>query len=91
MAITKSAKKAFRQSLKRKALNDWRRSLIKRAIRNFKKAIQSKNKEEAEKWLVQIYKQVDKAAKRFLHKNRASRIKSRYSKIFAQHFSEQKS
>jgi len=87
MPVTKSAKRALRKSLRRKALNDWRRELIRQAIKNFKKAIEAKNQQEAQKWLSQIYKQVDKAAKRFLHKNKAARLKQRYSKIFHRTFS----
>lgn len=81
MPVTKSAKRAFRKSLRRKALNDWRRNLIKQAVKNFKKAIKAQNKEEAQKWLRQIYKQVDKAAKRFFYKNKANRLKARYAKL----------
>lgn len=83
MPVTKSAKRALRKSLRRKALNDWRRNLIKQAIRNFKKALKHNNQVEAEKWLQQIYQQVDKAAKRFLNRNKAARLKAKYARLLA--------
>lgn len=84
MPKTKSAKKALRKSLRKKKINDLRRTLIHKAIVAFRKAIKMQDINEAEKCLQELYKQVDKAAKRFLHKNKAARIKSRYASMLQQ-------
>ncbi|MFC1595068.1 30S ribosomal protein S20 [Patescibacteria group bacterium] len=78
MPITKSAKKALRQSLKRHRGN----LVVKKAMRNaekaFKKAIEQKNKEDAAKLLSLVAKTFDKAVKKgVIKKNTASRKKSR--------------
>lgn len=83
MPITKSAKKALRQSKQRRVLNIRRSRDLKKTLKDFEKAVLAKNKEEAHKLFPHIQKILDKSAKRGLIKtNTASRKKSRLSKQF---------
>ena len=82
MPITKSAKKALRQSLKRRQQNLLRQKAYKQSARDIKKLISSGQLKEAEKLLPQLYKTLDKAAKTgAIKKNKASRLKSRLTKF----------
>ena len=84
MPITKSAKKALRQSLKRREQNLARMRKLKSVIKDFKKSLQEKNIEEAQKKLALVYKALDKSAKINLNKkNKASRLKSRLAQRLA--------
>jgi small subunit ribosomal protein S20 len=81
MAITKSAKKAWRQSLKRKARNLIYKTKIKKLIKEVRSLVLAKKIEEAKKLLPQVYKILDKAAKvGVIKKNTAARKKSRIAK-----------
>lgn len=81
MPITKSAKKALRQSLKRRFLNRQQKAKIKDLLKQAKILISQKKAEEAKKLLPQIYKVMDKAAKTgLIKKNTASRKKSRLTR-----------
>ncbi|MDI6717612.1 MAG: 30S ribosomal protein S20 [Patescibacteria group bacterium] len=81
MPKIKSAKKALRQSIKRRAINVKKKTELKGAIKHYKKLVVS-NKEEAKKYLSQVYKKLDKSAKiKLIKKNKASRLKSKLSKI----------
>ena len=81
MAITKSAKKAWRQSLKRRKRNLLYKEKIKNLIKEMRNLISQKNVEEAKKLLPQIYKILDKAAKvGVIKKNTVARKKSRIAK-----------
>lgn len=81
MPITKSAKKAVRGSLRKRASNDAR----KRAMKDIIKKIEKKSKvdtKEAVKMLPSAYSLIDKAAKKgIIKKNNASRKKSRLSRL----------
>jgi len=78
MPIKKSAKKAFRQSLKRRARNLAYKRKIKRLVKNIKRLVSEKKIKEAKSLLPQIYKILDKAAKiGVIKKNTAARKKSR--------------
>ncbi len=82
MPITRSAKKALRQSLSRKARNLKRKNNYKTAIKDLSKLAPAGNKKEAEKLLPKVYKAVDKAAKtKVINKNKAARLKSKVSKL----------
>jgi len=82
MPITKSAKKALRGSLVKKARNDRNKKAIKESVKSIEKLIKEKKKDEAKKLLPSAYSAIDKAAKRgVLKKNTASRKKARLSKI----------
>jgi small subunit ribosomal protein S20 len=81
MAITKSAKKAARQSLKRKAQNSVYKNKIKNLVKEAKTLVLAKKSEEAKKLLPKIYQALDKAAKvGVIKKNAASRKKSRLTR-----------
>lgn len=84
MPITKSAKKALRQNVRRKARNLIYKRKIKELIKEARKLVLEKKLEEAAKMLPQIYKALDKAVKKgVLKKNTASRKKSRLTKACA--------
>lgn len=81
MPITKSAVKAIRGSLRKKAFNDRRKKVMKEVIKKIEKTVK-KDKTEASKMLSQAYQAIDKAAKRgIIKKNNASRKKSRLARI----------
>lgn len=81
MPITKSAKKAVRGSLRKKALNDQRKKVMKEVIKKIEK-LSKTNKDEAIKMLSSAFAAIDKAAKRgVIKKNNASNKKSRLSRI----------
>jgi len=82
MPITKSAKKALRQSQKRRIINIKKKSKIKNLIKQVRSLALQKKTEEAKKLLPQLYKALDKAAKTELtKKNTAARKKSRITKL----------
>jgi len=82
MPITKSAKKALRQSIKTKSGNRAYRRQIKDLIKKIRSLVLEKKLEEAKKLLPKIYKILDKAAKtKVIKKNTASRKKSRITKL----------
>lgn len=77
MAITKSAKKAHRQSLRRKKMNDRRR----RALAGALKAARVAQKGDAQA-LSRAYKAIDKALKGgILKKNTAARRKAKIARL----------
>lgn len=81
MAITKSAKKAFRQSERRKRDNSLNKDKIKILEKKIAKLLIEKKSDEAKKLLPEIYKALDKAAKKnVIKKNKASRRKSRIAR-----------
>jgi small subunit ribosomal protein S20 len=82
MPITKSAKKALRGSLVKKAANDRNKKNIKEAVKQIEKLLKDKKNTEAQKLIPDIYSVIDKAAKRgVIKKNTASRKKSRISRM----------
>ena len=82
--ITKSAKKAYRQTLRRHERNLKRKDALKTVLKNYKKLIQKKDLKGAQQELPKVYKALDKAAKiNLIVKNTASRLKSRLSKLLA--------
>lgn len=77
MPITKSAKKALRQSKKRAAQNKQVRVKVRDVIKEMR-ALVSHNTQDARLLLPKLYKTLDKAVKvGVMKKNTASRIKSR--------------
>ena len=82
MPIIKSAKKALRQSERRRVRNLRQSRDTKNIIKTFRDAISAGKKQEAAKMLPQVFQVLDKAAKRgkILKKNTASRMKSRLTK-----------
>ncbi len=82
MPIIKSAKKALRQSIKRKAVNDRRIKTMKDAIKKIERSVKDKKTEQAQKLLPIAFAAIDKAAKRgVIKKNNAGRKKSRLARI----------
>lgn len=82
--ITKSAKKANRQNIKRRLQNESRKMVLKKALKNFKKLVLAKKVDEAKAMLPKIYAVLDKNAKvNTIKKNTASRLKSRLTKMMA--------
>ena len=76
--ITKSAEKAYRQNLKRRAVNLKRKEALKKVLKNYKKLVAAGNLDAAKKELSGVYKALDKSAKaNLVKKNTASRLKSR--------------
>ena len=83
MPITQSAKKALRQSVRRRARNLKHSEAYKSAIKQFKK-LAAIGKKEAQKLLPKAYKAIDKAAKTgVIKKNKAARLKSGVAKLLA--------
>jgi small subunit ribosomal protein S20 len=81
MPITQSAKKAVRQSLRKKAINDRRSKNMKEIFKKIEK-IAKTDKQEAQKIISVAYQAIDKAAKRgVIKKNTAARKKSRLTRI----------
>ncbi|MEK7664592.1 MAG: 30S ribosomal protein S20 [Patescibacteria group bacterium] len=84
MAIIKSAKKAARQSVKRKAVNLVYKNNIKNLVKEVRSLILVKKTEQAKNMLPKLYKAFDKAAKKgVIKKNTASRKKSRLTRLLA--------
>jgi small subunit ribosomal protein S20 len=84
MPITSSAKKAFRQNKTRHARNLVKKENYKKLVVKYRKLTTSKAMEEAQKLLPLVFKALDKAAKtKVIEKNKASRLKSRLSKLIA--------
>jgi small subunit ribosomal protein S20 len=82
MPNTKSAIKAMRQNVKRRATNLEVLAKIKKAEKAVRKNVTSGNMDEAKKALQQAFASLDKAAKKnVIHPNNASRNKSRLSKL----------
>lgn len=85
MPITKSAKKALRQNMRRRTQNNAKKEAYRRLIRDVKKLVAGKKNSDAKKLLPQLYKAFDKAAKTgAIKKNKASRLKSRLTKLIGQ-------
>jgi len=75
MPVTKSAQKKLRKDRKRTKEN-------KKLKNNFKSALKKALKTPTQKTVIQAIKLADKAAKKnIIHKNKASRIKSKLSKL----------
>lgn len=89
MPKTKSAKRALRRALRNWYFNELRRRKIKARIKEFLKALKIKDKTTAKEKLNLVYKEIDKATKRFMHKNKAARLKSKYALLFNQIFEKE--
>ena len=80
MANIKSAIKRARKNIKRRQHNASARSMYRTYIKNVLKAVETGDKEAARTAFAKAQPMIDKAAvKGLLHKNKASRIKSRLS------------
>jgi len=75
MPVTKSAKKALKQGIRRGKENDKTRRAYKLAIKKFKKEPVPKN-------LSWAYSKIDRAAKKnVIHKNKAARLKAQLPRL----------
>lgn len=80
MANIQSAKKRARQAEKRRRHNAGLRSMVRTYIKKVILAIQSGNKENAQKAYLEAVPVIDRmASKGIIHKNKAARHKSRLS------------
>lgn len=78
MAHSLSAKKRIRQSVKHRAVNRARKVELKDAVRDFREAVASGDKAKSAGTFKAAIKKLDKvASKGTIHKNTASRKKSR--------------
>lgn len=77
MPITRSAKKALRQSKRRRTRNLKRKEAYKSALKKIRRLLAAKKTDEAKKLVPEAYKAIDKAAKnKVIEKNTAARKKS---------------
>lgn len=84
MPITSSAKKALRASKHKAVFNEKRRDAFTDAVKKVKKLIITNKIKEAEAMLSSAFQAIDKACKtNLIHKNTASRKKSRLAKMLA--------
>ena len=82
MPITRSAKKAHRQSLRKRVFNTRRKDKALQAVKSFKKLVVAGDKKGALALMPSVQKALDKAVKgKTLKANTASRKKSRLSKL----------
>lgn len=80
--ITKSAKKALRQNVKRRLKNLRKKRKIKELQKKFRVLVSENKKRDAQKLLPEFYKTVDKAVKTGVIKaNKAARLKSKTTKL----------
>lgn len=81
MAHSLSAKKRIRQSIKRRARNRARKDAVKEQVKTYLAAVTAGDVAKAETELRNVTRRLDKvAAKRTIHKNAASRKRSRLTK-----------
>lgn len=71
----------MRQSEKRRRLNRTRKAALKSVIKQIRLHVASQDKETARSLIPELAKAADKAARHHtIHKNKASRIKSRWTR-----------
>ncbi|MDP3772066.1 MAG: 30S ribosomal protein S20 [bacterium] len=81
MPNIKSAKKALRQSIRRRARNLKRTDAYKTVVKKIKRVVAT-GEDKALDLVSPLYKALDKAAKtRAISKNKANRLKSRMTKL----------
>jgi small subunit ribosomal protein S20 len=81
VAHSLSAKKRVRQNAKHRARNRWRKEKVKQVVRDFETAAGAGDKAKTAEQLKAVFKTLDRvAAKGTIHKNAASRKKSRLAK-----------
>lgn len=85
MPKTTSAKKALRQNIKRRKTNLKKGRKLKETVKLYKNLVISGKIQEAEKYLPNVYKLLDKSAKiNLIKRKKASRLKSRLSHALKQ-------
>lgn len=84
MPITRSAKKALRQSVRRRYQNLQKKEAINRTTKEVKRIVATGASSNTKEALSHLYQALDKAAKTHtISKNKASRLKSRLTKLLA--------
>ena len=84
MPNTKSARKAMRQSVKRRANNIKTKDVIRESVKQVRRFVKASKKTEAGEAFAKAMSALDKAVKKgVIHKNTASRRKSRLAKSIA--------
>ena len=84
MPVTRTAKKALRQNVRRQAKNVKQRAELKMAVKGFRKLAVAKDLAGAGKQLPVVFQKLDKAAKvGLIKKNTANRLKSRLTAMIA--------
>ena len=82
MPITKSAKKALRQSIKRRERNIAIKRALAKTLKSYERLVKAEKIDEAKNHFSKVQKALDKAAKQgILKPNKAARKKSRLSKL----------
>ncbi|MFN0196516.1 MAG: 30S ribosomal protein S20 [Planctomycetaceae bacterium] len=82
MPNTKTAKKALKQSTKRRLVNRSQRSTLKTLVKDVRTLTQEGKLDEATTALRLVSKRLDQAgAKRLFHPNKSARLKSRLAKL----------
>ena len=82
MPITRSAKKAHRQSQRKRVFNIRRKSKAMSAVTSLKKLVAAGDKKAAQALMPVVQKALDKAVKAHtLNKNTVARKKARLSKL----------
>lgn len=82
MPNTESAKKRHRQSEVRRERNRAAKTRIKNMLRKFRETVAAGKLDDAKPLSVQVTKLLDQcAAKGFIHRNKASRLKSRMAHL----------
>ena len=82
MPITKSAKKALRQSERRRERNTEKKEAYRMLLRKIEKSVSTGKLDGIDAALSAFYKAIDKAAKtRVIATHKASRFKSRAAKL----------
>jgi small subunit ribosomal protein S20 len=78
MANHKSAIRQWRKNLRRNTINRRNKSILRSQIKNIRTAIQTNDKETAEKLLPETISHIDRAVKKgAIHLNTGNRYKSR--------------
>ncbi len=81
MPQRKASLRSLRNSQRKAVYNAAVKEKVKKAIKNYLKSLQKNEVDNAKKLLALAYKELDKAArKNVIHRNKASRKKSRLSK-----------
>ncbi|MCA9087131.1 MAG: 30S ribosomal protein S20 [Planctomycetaceae bacterium] len=89
MPNTSSAKKALRQSIKRRAHNRTLRSALRTTLKSCRKTVEAGDQDASQKALSLAFKKLDQAAaKGLIHKNVAARSKSRLAHFAKTHESK---
>lgn len=81
MAHSLSAQKRVRQNAKRRTLNRARKSMVKTQIKHFEAAVSAGEVDKAQEQYRLLTRKLDKVASTStMHKNTASRVKSRMAR-----------